>query len=310
MNKHIPPALTGVFAALPTPYQMDGTPDFNKLQSILDFHLGKKMPGVCIGGVTGEYATCGVEHRLSLFQSVSRYINGRAKLVCGVGAEHMGQVRRLARAAADCGAIAVLLSPPSFFKHRSSDMLDFIREVAADLPLPVIFYNIPQFTSGLSLDDVLRLVDSVPNVIGLKDSSGVPENLPVLRKAKQEKPMLFFIGSDGLVVDALSSGADGTISGLSAACPDLVLAIYAAFRSGNKDAAGELQNMLNELIAHLGDFPPPWAIKLALEARGIEAGSLSWPLGQRLQTKAEEFQSWFKEWIAKADAACSNLTFK
>ena len=307
MSKQIPPALAGVFAALPTPYQADGTPDVDKLQGILDFHIHKQSPGLCVGGVTGEYATCSVEQRLSLFQTVSRYINGRAPLVFGIGGEHFGHVRRLARAAADCGAIALLLPSPSFFKFRSSDLLEFLKNVAADLPLPVLFYNVPQFTSGLAMDDVLSLIDSVPNVIGLKDSSGVPQNLPFLLKAKQTRQMIFFIGSDGLLLDGFENGADGSISGIAGVCPDLIRGIYENFRSGQKESSKHLQTMLDELIAHIDGFPPPWAIKLALQARGIETGVLSWPLGEHLQSKAEELQAWFLEWVARSETACGEL---
>ncbi|HUZ46876.1 MAG TPA: dihydrodipicolinate synthase family protein [Terriglobia bacterium] len=310
MTKQIPPALAGVFAALPTPYQVDGTPDVDKLQGILDFHLDQKTPGLCVGGVTGEYATCSVEQRLSLFQTASRYINGRIPLVFGIGGEHFGHVQRLARAAADCGAIATLLPSPSFFKFRSSDLLAFLKKVTADLPLPVLFYNIPQFTSGLSLDDVLSLIDSVPNVIGLKDSSGMPQNLPFLLKAKQSRQMIFFIGSDGLLLDAFENGADGSISGIAGVCPDLIRGIYETFRSGQQGSAKHLQTLLDELIAHIDAFPPPWAIKLALQARGIETGVLSWPLGEHLQSKKEELQAWFMEWLARSEAACGKLLAK
>jgi len=308
MVKQIPSALTGVFAALPTPYRPDGTPDVEKLQPILDFHLDKQVAGLCIGGATGEYAACSVEERLSLIRSVGRYLNGRASLITGIGGEHFGQVHRLARAAADAGAIAALLPAPFYFPYGSSDLLDFLRRVAGELPLPVLFYNIPQFTNELHLDDVLRLIESVPNVIGLKDSSGRSANLPLLLKAKSAMSMAFFIGSDDLLFEALGSGADGAISGVASACPDLIQAIYEAFRSGQKEKAKHLQVMLDDFIAHINGFPPPWGIKLALQARGIEIGSLNWPLGEPLRLKAEEFQAWFLEWDAKNETAWAKAT--
>ena len=115
--------------------------------------------------------------------------------------------------------------------------------------------------------------------------------------------MAFFIGSDSLLFDGLESGADGAISGIAGACPDLIQAIYEAFRSGQKEKAKHLQGVLDEFIAHINGFPPPWAIKMALQARGIETGSLSWPLGEHLRLKAEEFRAWFLEWNAKSETA-------
>lgn len=304
MWKQIPSALSGIFVALPTPYRPDGTPDVERLHGILDFHLGRNVSGFCLGGVTGEYATSSVEERLALFQNVRRYLDGRAALIVGVGGEHCGQVRRLAHHAAEGGAIAALLPPPSFFQHDSGDLLEFLQNVAAELPLPVLFYNIPQFTNKLNLNDVLHLIDSVPNVVGLKDSSGLAANIPLLNKAKADKPMAFFIGSDDLLLKALESGADGAISGLAAVCPELILTLYTSFRSGQEEKAMNLQLLVDELIAHIAGFPPPWAIKLALQARGLELGSPSWPLGDHLRLRAQEFQAWFQEWIAKCESSC------
>jgi dihydrodipicolinate synthase/N-acetylneuraminate lyase len=304
MGNQIPFDLSGVFAALPTPYRPDGTPDTEKLYRILDFHLSRNVTRFCLGGVTGEYAASSFEERVSLFQNAARYLNGRAVLISGIGGEHRGQVEGLARAAADAGAIAALLPPPFYFQHDSRDLLEFLRIVAAELPLSVLFYNIPQFTSELNLDQVLRLIDSVPNVVGLKDSSGRPENLPLIRKAKASMSIAFLIGSDNLLLDSLQNGADGAISGLASACPELIFGLYESFTSGHIEKAQELQSLVNELITHITEFPPPWAIKLALEARGLELGTRSWPLGKRLTLKAQEFQAWFRKWVPKCENAC------
>ena len=290
---------------MPTPYRADGTPDVEKLPEILDFHLNRRVTAFCMGGVTGEYAASSIEERLLLLQEAARYLDGRADLIAGVGAEHQGQVERLARGAADAGAIAVLLPPPYYFQHDSRDMLELLQPVAARLPLPVLFYNIPQFASELSLDHVLELLESVPNVIGIKDSSGRSENLPRLRKAKASMPMTFLSGNDELLLDCLQNSADGAISGLAGAFPELIFSLYGEFRSGQVEKAKQLQALVNELIAHISDFPPPWAIKLALEARGLDLGGVSWTLGKRLQTKAREFQSWFQEWLPKCEITLS-----
>lgn len=305
MEDKVPLALSGVFAALPTPYRPDGTPDIEKFHRILDFHLSHHVTTFCLGGVTGEYAVSSLEERLKLFRSAASYLEGRAVLISGVGAEHRGQVSRLAHGAAEIGAIAALLPPPFYFQHKSSDLLESLQTVAAELPLPVLFYNIPQFTCELNLNNLLELVESVPNIIGVKDSSGQPENLPRLREAKASMQISFLIGNDKLLLEALQNGADGAISGLAAACPELIFGLYQAFRSDHFEKARQLQTLVDELISHIENFPPPWAIKLALEARGIDVGARSWPLGKRLETKAREFQDWFRQWVPICELACA-----
>jgi 4-hydroxy-tetrahydrodipicolinate synthase len=100
-------------------------------------------------------------------------------------------------------------------------------------------------------------------------------------------------GSDELLLDAFEQGAVGSISGIASACPELILPIYAAHRSGKKEEARALQARLNDFIFRIRDLPSPWAIKLALQVRGLDTGGMAWPMGPNLCQKAQEFQDWF-----------------
>jgi dihydrodipicolinate synthase/N-acetylneuraminate lyase len=299
MIESIPSELSGVFAALPTPFGADGNPTWEAMDALVDFALASGLEGLCLGGATSEYAACSVEQRVEMFARVAERVKGRAHLICAIGAEHAGQVRRLARAAADCGAIAVLFPPPAFLPHPQGDLLDFMTQVSADLPLPVLLYHIPQCTRDLGIENVLRLIAEAPNIIGLKDSSGQKGNLAVIGQAKTQTPLVFFIGSDDLFLEAFEHGAVGVISGIAGACPELLLPLYEALRAGNKEQASALQARLNDLILHLDGVLAPWAVKLALQARGVDMGSMAWPMGPHLSQKVQEFKDWFSSYLTR-----------
>jgi len=303
MVKHIPRELVGVFAALPTPFSPEGNPLFEALDALVEFGLERGLKGICLGGATGEYAVCSVEHRLEMFRRVGRRIKGRAQLICAIGGEHAGQVRQLARAAVDCGAIALLFPPPGFLPYAQDDLVDIMGQVSAELPLPVLIYNIPQCTRDLGMANILRLIATVPNIIGLKDSSGQKPNLEAIAQAKAQSPLAFIIGSDDLLFDAFEQGAVGSISGIASACPELILPVYEALRAGNKKQARVLQARLDDFIAHIRDFPSPWAMKLALQVRGLDMGDLAWPMGAKLRQNAAKFQDWFAGQIASYETA-------
>jgi len=298
MVKQIPEGLAGVFAALPTPFGPGGNPLWEALDALVDFGLDRGLKGLCLGGATGEYAACSVEHRLEMFQRVARRVKGRARLICAIGGEHAGHVRQLARAAVNCGAMALLFPPPGFLPYAQDDLVDIMGQVSADLPLPVLIYNIPQCTRDLGLASVLRLIATVPNIIGLKDSSGHKPNLAEIQAAQAQGPLVFMIGSDDLFLEAFEHGAVGSISGIAGACPELILPLYEALRAGKKEEARALQARLDEFIFHICGLPSPWAMKLALQARGLEMGSLAWPMGSKLCQKAQKFQDWFAGHIA------------
>ena len=54
-----------------------------------------------------------------------------------------------ARIAEDAGVKALLLPMPYFFPYEQGDLEQFSRSVAAATSLPVLVFNLPQFTSGL-----------------------------------------------------------------------------------------------------------------------------------------------------------------
>lgn len=294
MYKEIPQGLSGVFAALTTPFDASGRPSLPALDAIVEFGLDRGLKGLCLCGATGEYAAWSVEQRLELFRRVADRVKGRAQLICAVGAEHAGQVKQLAQAAADCGAIALLFPPPGFLPYAQDDLVDFVAQVAADLPLPVLIYNIPQCTRDLGLENILHLIATVPNIIGLKDSSGHKPNLARIQEAQAQGPMVFMIGSDDLLFDAFEIGAVGSISGIAGACPELILSVYQAMQAGDMAAARGLQDRLDEFIRHISELPATWAVKLAQQVQGLDVGTLAWPMGPKFQQKAQRFQDWFR----------------
>lgn len=304
-NPNITANLSGVFAALPTPVGSDGAPDPGALGRIVDFLVEAGVAGLCVGGATGEYAACNIQERVRLFRRVVEFTAGRVPLIFGIGGETSNQVVHLA-AAADCGGIAALFPPPSYFHYDSEDLMEFTRQVGVELPLPTLLYNIPQFTNTLEPRRLIGLVESVPKIIGIKDSSGCRENLPLLGEAKKRTSMVFFAGSDDLFLDALKHGADGAISGVASACPELLLGIYKAFRAAQIEKAAALRSLLDEFIEHISVFPTPWGIKLAMQARGYPTGPLGWPAGARLKSCITGFEQWFTPWISLCLRACSS----
>ncbi len=302
MGKNIPEGLSCVYAALPTPFGEDGTPRWEALEGLVDFGLEHGLKGLCLGGTTGEYAATSVEMRHEIYLRVAHQVKGRAQLICATGCEHAGQVKQLARDAAECGAIAILLPPPASLPYSQEDLFDFVGQVGADLPLPVLIYNIPQCTRDLGITNVLRLIATVPNIIGLKDSSGSRPNFAKIEAAKAQGPLAFMIGSDDLLLEAFQHGALGSISGIASACPELILPLFEALRAGKLEKARTLQARLDEFIFHIRDLPSPWAMKLALQVRGVEMGTLSWPMGPGLCEKAREFQNWFAGQAASYEA--------
>lgn len=296
---------TGIFAALPTPCRDDGTPFIERFDPLVDFLAQAGLRGICMGGATAEYLAYSVDERARMLHHVASRTHGRLPIIFGVGGESYRQVSSLIQAAADAGSSGLLLPAPAYFPYDPDDLFEFMTRAAVSSPLPVLLYLIPQFNGDVGIDNALRLIKTIPNIAGIKDSSGLRTNLVSFAEAKQHSQFLFFSGSDEFLLDALAHGADGAISGAASALPELILGIYRSHESGRIAEARKLQALLNEFIAAIEEIPVPWGIRWAIEARGFSIGPPIWPMSKRRQSQGAAFRNWFRSWWPRCNERCS-----
>ena len=297
-----PPFLSGLFAAAVTPRTATGAIDIAAFDRVLDLLLASGADGVCLGGATAEYPHASREERLRLIEHTAARL-GQGALLVGIGAAAPTDVVPLGRAALDAGARAVLLSMPLFFPYQQEDLAAFSLHAAAEIGGPVLLYDLPSFTTPLATETVLAMLEHAPHVIGIKDSSGQADRLPQLASARGDRPWRLLVGDDALLIDAIRQGWDGCISGTAGAFPELMIATTRAARAGDTASLGLLEPLLAELFGQMRVFPTPWAIRIALEARGIPVGPLPLPLSSgRVQQKAA-FTAWIPGWLARVEAA-------
>jgi dihydrodipicolinate synthase/N-acetylneuraminate lyase len=147
------------------------------------------------------------------------------------------------------------------------------------------------------------VLKGAPHAIGIKDSSGHADRIGDLIAARGDRPWRLLVGDDGLLVDAMTAGWDGCISGTAGAFPELILATAHAARAKDQAALAVLQPLLRELFAQMSVFPTPWAIRIALEARGVPTGPLPLPLSPGRAAQKAAFLQWVPGWLARVQTA-------
>ncbi len=280
--------LSGVFAALITPARDDGAADVGTLDRVIDFAMERGMDGVVAGGGTGEYPHFTVAERAATIAQARKRLNGSGILIASVGTSSIHTTLQLARCAADDGADYLLVPMPYFFNYSQDDLKAFCARVCESVSLPCLLYNLPAFTAGLTVETMSHLVESIPNLVGLKDSSGDETHLEPLRRC----PASVMVGDDSLLLPALNAGWDGVISGIAGFAPELVGSIYRAFRRGEMAEAAAQQRVLDELIGKLVRMPIPWGARIGLEIRGIPNGPLHQPVAESRKAAIAEFRAW------------------
>jgi 4-hydroxy-tetrahydrodipicolinate synthase len=289
------PPIQGVIAAMLTPRLPDGEPDLAAFEQNVAFVLAHGVAGVCVGGATGEYPALSGDERRRLLERARSAAAGGALLVAGAGAASFRDAVALADHAAGCGADAVLVPPPHFFPYAPEDVEAFYREAARAIRLPILIYHLPAFTTGVALDLALRLIEEVPNIVGVKDSSGSLDTLAALTQ-KLPGRALRVAGNDAVLGAARSAGyCDAVISGVAGVLPEVVIEVF----SGERERATA---RLAEFIHQIDAFPTPWGLKLAAECRGLFPAMFALPLSERRRAQARAFKEWFAEWWRRTAA--------
>jgi len=285
--------LSGVFAATVTPNR-PGTLDidYSALMDLLDFLACAKVTGICLMGSTGEFPNYSFADRQRAVYLGSK--RSRVPMLVGVGHSTLSGALQIASEAIAAGADGLLLMPPPFFPYGQQEIEEFYRIFARETgdAVPILLYNAPAVTSKIDTPTVRRLVHS-GHFAGIKDSSGDWSYFEELLALRREKPFALFAGHDRIALQALRAGADGVISGCAAAIPELLVAIQQS--RGNP---GALNQRLEEFLAWIERFPPPVAIKRAVQLRGQKPGEFAVPFTAERARELDEFSRWFPAWWA------------
>jgi 4-hydroxy-tetrahydrodipicolinate synthase len=196
--------------------------------------------------------------------------------------------------------------PPYFFRYGQEEIREFYLRFAdaLDNSIRIFLYNIPIFTNAISLETAADLL-STCRFAGIKDSSGSFENFEQLRDASSKKALTVMVGSDRIFARARAAGADGIVSGVASAVPELLVALDSALQKNLTAEVERLDAQLQEFLTWHDQFPTPVAVKTATAERGLKVGPCATPLAAAGQKRLEEFRDWFKNWFPQVckDAA-------
>lgn len=289
--------IEGVNAAAITPHAAGGRePDFGAVLDLIDFLSRAGAQGIALLGSTGEFLHLDIAERTRLVSLATK--RSRVPVLAGAGHATLDGALELGREACSAGAAGILLMPPMFFRYGQAEVREFYLRYARQIgpSVPVYLYNVPCFTTEIALETALDLL-STGLFAGIKDSSGNFEYFARLKELAAAKPFTVLVGNDAVFARARAAGADGVVSGVACALPELMLALDRALAAGDAPRAAGLDARLHEFIAWCDRFPTPTAIKAAVAVRGLKAGPLAVPFAPETQRHLDEFQEWFRAWL-------------
>jgi 4-hydroxy-tetrahydrodipicolinate synthase len=289
--------IAGVNAAALTPHRKEGhTPDLGAVLELIDFLGSAGVNGVALLGSTGEFLHLTIDDRVRLiYMAVKR---SRVPVIAGISHSTLDGALQLGRESCAAGAACLLLMPPYFFRYGQAEIrqfyLEFVRQVGRNVP--VFLYNVPFFTTPIEAGTATDLL-ATGQFAGIKDSSGDFDYFMKLRALRDERPFTLLVGNDSIFTRARQAGADGVVSGVACAAPELMMALDRAIQAGAETTVARLESRLQEFIGWIDAFPTPAGIKVAAAARGLKIGPLAVPLAPDNERRLREFEDWFKSWL-------------
>ena len=279
------PVFKGSCTAIVTPFSEHGV-DYERLKKNLEFQYENGTSAVVVCGTTGENATHTPNEHDELVRVTVRTVNGRMKVIAGIGSNNTENAPRAPANAKYSGADAVLMVTPYYNKTTQKGLIEHFSYVADRVDIPMILYNVPSRTGiGISAD-TCKALSQHPNINGIKEASGDIALAAKIRSLCGDD-LYIWSGNDDCTIPLMSLGALGVISVASNIVPGAVAKLCALCLEGSYAEATELYAKYASLFSALFIETNPIPVKAALKMMGMDSGILRLPRTEIRQASYE-----------------------
>jgi 4-hydroxy-tetrahydrodipicolinate synthase len=265
----------GLTVALITPLR-NGAVDFDTLGRLVDWHIAEGTHCLAPVGTTGESPTLDHSEHEKVIAAVVERSRGRIKVMPGTGSNSTREALRLTRFARQAGADGALMVGPYYNKPTQEGYYRHFAEVAENVDLPIVLYNIPGRTGSNILPETIARLAQLPQIVAIKEATGSMDQASQIAALTN---LTILSGDDSLTLPLLSIGGRGVVSVVGNIVPRDMLALIRAFEAGNLAEAQRWHRKLFPLCRDiLGAATNPIPIKTAMKLLGQDSGELRLPM--------------------------------
>ena len=272
--------IEGSFVALITPFNKDGSIDFEGFWTLLDFHENNSTSAVLIMGSTGEVSMLSPEERHQIVSETLKHKTGKMLFYYGCTGPHTQATIDYVAHAAKEGADGAIIAAPAYICASNEDIVQYFLEVADASDIPIgIYNNPPRVKTDLTTADIVRLAEH-PNIVVNKESTTRVGQVAQLCAAKPDLSLMCCCSPNlGLVVPLMALGGHGTANMTGNIIPQEMAVISKPWRDDG-DAFNCRETWLKNLpMLHFAySETNPVAVKSLMRAIDMPAGALRRPL--------------------------------
>ena len=285
--------LKGIIAPFTTPFSLDGSIDLSLVKPQVDWLIENGVHGLAAGGSTGEGHVLNRDEYISLMEKTSEALASRVPLVAGIIANSTNEVIARGKSVKALNLAALQITPPSYlFRPDDDAMVKHFQEIYEECQIPILIYNVVPWCY-LSPDLLLRIMDEVPGVLGVKQSAGDMKLFAdLIRRAKPEN--MIFSAVDSLLYLSYQLGAPGSIAAILTAAPGPSVKLWNAVIEQDWTKARDLHERLMPLWDAIGLDNMPSLCKYAQKLQGLETGFARRPTSPATEKQKEVVKSALK----------------
>ena len=286
---------TGAGVAIITPFNADGSINYNKLEELIDIQCNNGTDSIIICGTTGESATLSEKEHVECIKKAVEFTKGRIPVIAGTGSNSTQTAIELSTAAVEAGADGLLVVTPYYNKATQEGLIQHYKAIAKEAKAPIIMYSVASRTGcNIAPATAATLVKEVDNIVGIKEASGNISQIAKIMNLTDGKIDLYS-GNDDQIVPILSLGGLGVISVLSNVAPQQTHDICAKWFAGDIKGSAQLQLKALPLVSALFSEVNPIPVKKAMQLLGHEVGGLRMPLTELTKPNEQKLMKAMKE---------------
>lgn len=266
--------IKGVVVPILTPINENERIDEAKLREQVDYVINGGVSGILAFGSNGEFYMVEEDEMERGLKIMVDQAGGRVPVYFGIGAISTKKCCRLARMAVANGAEAISVLQPMFLKPTYDELFLHFQTIAESVPnTPMLLYNNPgRVGYTLSAQLIDELAHKVPNIVGMKDTSGDITLTSEFIRRTRDVGFRVFGGKDTLLYASLCHGAVGGVCTAANFMPELITEVYNRYVAGDLKGSLEAQFKLNPVRLAMDPASFPVAAKDMAALRGRDVG--------------------------------------
>ncbi|MFE9763954.1 dihydrodipicolinate synthase family protein [Streptomyces sp. NPDC005808] len=299
----------GVFAIVPTPFDSEGSVDFDSLSRLVSFYESAGVSGLTLLGQMGEAPKLTHGEAVRIVTHVLKRTG--LPVVVGVSAPGYAAMGTLTSDVMAAGAAGVMAAPPNTL--RTDDQIvsyyqGITEEIGGDVPLVIQDYPL-SFSVVMTPSVIARIARNAPGCVMLKheDWPGL-EKISALRRleAAGDMPRLSILcGNGGLFLDfETERGADGAMTGYC--FPEMLVEVVKRTAAGDRDSAHDIFDAHLPLLRYEQQPGIGLAVrKYVMKRRGLLTSDAQRSPAPALSAKAREEVDYLLSRLAREDSSIS-----